>query len=315
MTVIAAPHSTPTYTLNDLKELYKEPVMNGYMVCLVLMMVSFALTLRRIGYGNEEDTGSDGNAGGSNPQGEQRTNGQSFETIGEDWEMRRIICFGGLAGSFGGCSVLLAKSTAELVKNALFENGADAFRHSMVPYIIIALMLCCLLTQITILNKGLSRFNALLMVPVYQSFWNGSSVLGGIIYFQEYRDLNALASGFFVLGISVTMGGVVYLLRERRKEGSAKKGVAKYKKLMEDIDEDFEDSSGNESDDDLGFNNVEAGANGNDKIEMSDFNRAVILGGGGGVGADEEYGDGVMIDRYNRVGGGKPRSRTNSTDV
>ena len=124
--------------------------------------------------------------GNDNPQGEQRVRGGSSETEPKDYEMLRIICFGGLAGSFGGCSVLLAKSTAELVKNALFEDGAYAFKHSPVPYIIIVLMICCLLTQITILNKGLSRFNALLMVPVYQSFWNGSSVLGGIIYFQEY---------------------------------------------------------------------------------------------------------------------------------
>ena len=64
------------------------------------------------------------------------------------------------------------------MKNALFEDGKGAFKHSVVPYVIIVMMICCLLTQITILNKGLSRFNALLMVPVYQSFWNGSSVLG-----------------------------------------------------------------------------------------------------------------------------------------
>ena len=81
---------------------------------------------------------------------------------------------------------MLAKSTAELAKNALFEEGGDAFNH-VLPYVIIVLMICCLLTQISILNFGLSKFNALIMVPVYQTFWNGSSVLGGIIYFQEYR--------------------------------------------------------------------------------------------------------------------------------
>ena len=311
MTVIAAPHSTPTYTLKDLEALYKEPVMQVYMAGVFTFMASMALTLRRIGYGGEGEEGE--SAGGEreratkdNPQGE-RVRGSSLD-LGrvdeKDREMQRIICFGGIAGCFGGCSVLLAKSTAELVKNALFENGADAFEHSPVPYIIMTLMICCLLTQITILNKGLSRFNALLMVPVYQSFWNGSSVLGGIIYFQEYRDLSPVAAGFFILGISVTMGGVVYLLRERRKEGVVKKGGKRYEKLGSvSSDDDLEGLDNEEDEDSLYKGDVGM----TDKIEMSDFNRSVILGGGG----DDDYGDGGAMDRY-KMG---PRSRTNSTEI
>ena len=129
-------------------------------------------------------------------------------------EMKRIICYGGLAGVFGGCSVLLGKSTAELVKNVIQGEDDGAFKH-LAPYLIVGGMLVSLLMQITILNKGLEKFNALLMVPVYQSFWNISSVLNGIIYFQEYRDLSGLQALFFVFGILVTLWGVANLLRER----------------------------------------------------------------------------------------------------
>jgi hypothetical protein len=122
--------------------------------------------------------------------------------------MFRIVCYGGVAGAFGGQSVLLAKSTAELVKNIITSTEAGAFSH-VSPYLIIFSMFFCLYTQITVLNAGLSRFNALLMVPVYQSFWNLFSVLGGIIYFQEYKDLNPTQTGFFILGIAITYSGVL----------------------------------------------------------------------------------------------------------
>ena len=132
-------------------------------------------------------------------------------------DMSRIICYGGLAGCFGGLSVLLAKSTAELVKNVMTGSESGAFSHFQ-PYLIVISMAFCLVSQITILNAGLSKFTALLMVPVYQSFWNIFSVLGGIIYFQEYRDLETHAAVLFLAGILTTLGGVFYLLKERVDE-------------------------------------------------------------------------------------------------
>ena len=34
-----------------------------------------------------------------------------------------------------------------------------------------SMLQACLLSQITVLNNGLAKFDALLMVPVYQAFW------------------------------------------------------------------------------------------------------------------------------------------------
>ena len=131
--------------------------------------------------------------------------------------MHMILCYGGMAGAFGGQSVLLAKSTVELLKNLITGTETGAFENFQ-PYVIIGSMAVCLFAQITTLNAGLERFNALIMVPVYQSFWIMFSVLGGMIYFEEYRDLNPTQTGLFVLGMVITYSGVIYLLRERTKD-------------------------------------------------------------------------------------------------
>jgi len=94
---------------------------------------------------------------------------------------------------------------------------------------------------------ALCRFNALLIVPVYQSFWIMFSVLGGMIYFEEYRSLNPVQTGFFIVGMVITYAGVIYLLRERRRGGDGEEG---YAKVVDDYEEDEEGIwNGDDSDD------------------------------------------------------------------
>mmetsp|Transcript_1571 Transcript_1571/g.2767 ORF Transcript_1571/g.2767 Transcript_1571/m.2767 type:complete len:623 (-) Transcript_1571:28-1896(-) len=241
MTVIFAAHSTPTYTLEDLMSLYYQPMMIVYMIFIVVFLVGTAAKLKKIeadieasGVEIEQDddeiplTQDDEEMQRDRlPSTPSKTRSKSksksfFASPARGGpapapQMHRIICYGGLAGCFGGLSVLLAKSTAELVKNVLSGTEENAFGHVQ-PYIIVVSMATCLFAQINILNTGLSKFNALLMVPVYQSFWNLFSVFGGIIYFQEYRDLHVLESTCFIMGLCITLSGVMYLLKERSKD-------------------------------------------------------------------------------------------------
>ncbi|GMI10629.1 hypothetical protein TrRE_jg10744 [Triparma retinervis] len=243
LTVIFAAHSTPTYTLDDLMSLYTKPVMVCYMILVVSFLVTMATKLKKIEEAIKEEEGGGTEAAAlvdametgrdsapSTPSKRKKLKSSAYDlakmamktdksAIVSDknqvhTEMNRIVCYGGLAGCFGGLSVLLAKSTAELVKNVMTGSETGAFDHPQ-PYLIVLCMAMCLLSQITILNSGLSKFNALLMVPVYQSFWNMFSTLGGIVYFQEYRDLHTFPAIFFLTGILTTLGGVFYLLKER----------------------------------------------------------------------------------------------------
>lgn len=125
----------------------------------------------------------------------------------------------------GGQSVLFAKSCAELLKSA-FHGDNDCFLH-VEGYLITLALVGCLLCQIHFLNRGLSYYDALSIVPVYQAYWIISGVLGGVIYFQEIRAFSIEQACMFVLGIATTIFGVVLL--SRRKHG----GVVKRKSILE----------------------------------------------------------------------------------
>lgn len=192
ITVIFAGHSTPSYELKDLILLYQQPVMYAYITCVAIFLTVLTISAKRI-----ESSGQ--NVGG----------------------LYHIICYGGIAGTFGGQSVLLAKSTVEMLKSALWGQGSTDFEH-VETYLIIGGMVICLVSQITVLNGGLKRFDALVMIPVYQSFWILTSVLGGIMYFEEYSSMTMVQTWMFPLGGSVTLFGIFYLLRDRRHSQEVK---------------------------------------------------------------------------------------------
>lgn len=93
--------------------------------------------------------------------------------------------------------------------------------------LIIFAMCFSLFCQVSYLNKGLHVFNALLTVPVYQSFWIISSVLGGLVYFKEWGYMSKTEVYCFLLGLSVTISGIVYLLRARSTSKSTDQVVTK----------------------------------------------------------------------------------------
>ncbi|KAF0683504.1 Aste57867_24456 [Aphanomyces stellatus] len=194
ITVIFAGHSTPTYDLEDLILLYQTPVMYAYIICVTLFLITMFLATRYIETNHVYEDG-----------------------------FFHIVCYGGIAGTFGGQSVLLAKSTVELLKSAIWGDGAYAFKH-VTTYVIIAGLVTCLLCQISFLNGGLKRFDALVVIPVYQSFWILMSVLGGIMYFEEYVSMTSMEKYMFTAGGIVTISGIIYLLGETSVGGSGHGG-------------------------------------------------------------------------------------------
>ncbi|GBG32871.1 Magnesium transporter NIPA2 [Hondaea fermentalgiana] len=125
-----------------------------------------------------------------------------------------MVGYAGFAGIVGGQSVLFAKSTMELIKDA--THGDDVFLH-IETYIVIVLMAVCLLTQITFLNGGLKRYDSLFVVPVYQSYWIISGVTGGLVYFGEWQDFSTGQMVMFILGTLITLGGMLVLTTKEHK--------------------------------------------------------------------------------------------------
>ena len=131
-----------------------------------------------------------------------------------------------LAGIMGAQSVLFAKCVGQLLVD--WGSGEDIFRHVQTYLIILGLILT-IFFQITWLNAGLKLFEALYIVPVFQSNFILISVIGGMIVFQEYQNVfDAPGSSiFFPLGIIITIVGV-YMLSQRGGSSASSIGTPRH---------------------------------------------------------------------------------------
>jgi len=123
------------------------------------------------------------------------------------------FAYAACAGIMGAQSVLFAKCTAMLLAST-FSGKAIMFVFWQ-SYFILAGLGVTIFLQIRWLNSGLQRFSALLIVPIFQSFWILVSVIAGMIFFGEYAGVFAHAANavMFPMGLGLTICGVYFLTR------------------------------------------------------------------------------------------------------
>jgi drug/metabolite transporter (DMT)-like permease len=129
ITVVYSSHHEKEYTLEALRQLYRQPRMVWYGI----------LTPTVLGAHYFMANASEGKQGTS-------------------WRLIGLVGWCGFAGIMGGQSVLFAKSVVELLKDAF--NGDDVFMHPE-TYLLIVLLISSLLTQITFLNNAMKRYDQL----------------------------------------------------------------------------------------------------------------------------------------------------------
>jgi len=101
----------------------------------------------------------------------------------------------------------------ELIKAAI--GGRNEF-FSFGPVVVTLFLVGFSILQIHYLNKGLEMFDALYIVPIYQTFWIIGNVIGGITYYQEFSDFDTKDAFGFPVGIIVTLVGVAILSQRHR---------------------------------------------------------------------------------------------------
>ena len=178
ISILHAAPSTPTYNLEIIKELARNPYFIQYIVLTVAVQCALILHGKRNGFG--------------------------------------MLHYTALAGSLGGETLIFAKTSSELVKNAILKRDIDDLRN---PISIIALIMTIVtaLIQLQVLNTGLAKFEALIVVPVYQTFLNAFAITGGLVFFQEYRAMSKKDTTMYSLGLIITLFGVKMLVQQRRK--------------------------------------------------------------------------------------------------
>ncbi|KAF8390779.1 hypothetical protein HHK36_025307 [Tetracentron sinense] len=72
------------------------------------------------------------------------------------------------------------------------------------------------------LNEGLSLFDAILIVPMFQIAWTFFSICTGFVYFQEYQVFDTLRTTMFILGMASVFIGITLLAPDESKGGEAR---------------------------------------------------------------------------------------------
>ncbi|XP_027358672.1 probable magnesium transporter NIPA8 isoform X2 [Abrus precatorius] len=130
------------------------------------------------------------------------------------WSMLLPFSYAVVSGAVGSCSVLFAKSLSNLLRLAM-SNGYQL--HSWFTYSMLLLFLSTAGFWMTRLNEGLSLFDAILIVPMFQIAWTFFSICTGFIYFQEYQVFDALRTTMFILGMMCVFIGISLLAPDEPK--------------------------------------------------------------------------------------------------
>jgi len=126
-----------------------------------------------------------------------------------------------VGGVFGGNTVLCAKTVGEMLKTSASCRCGKGVLNWYTPLFLAALG-GNLLMQIKYLNEAIRRFDMLMVIPVYQTFWILSGTFSGLIYFEEYKmffeEQGPIKEVMFFTGTGMALGGIFLLTREHRQK-------------------------------------------------------------------------------------------------
>uniref|UniRef100_A0A804PHV1 Probable magnesium transporter n=2 Tax=Zea mays TaxID=4577 RepID=A0A804PHV1_MAIZE len=185
-------HQSPVYTPEQLIAKYSNLVFVLYCMSLVFV-VAFNHYLYRSG---------------------ETIISNSSKDAGTYWRTMLPFSYAVVSGAIGSCSVLFAKSLSNMLR--LTMSSRYEF-HSWFTYSIVLLFLCTAGFWMARLNEGLSLFDAILIVPMFQIAWTFFSICTGFVYFQEYQVFDTLRIIMFVLGMTFVFVGISLLAPDDSK--------------------------------------------------------------------------------------------------
>ena len=69
--------------------------------------------------------------------------------------------------------------------------------------------------------KNLARYDALIVIPIYQCLWIFFNIMGGAVAFDEFRTFSTCQMIFFPLGSLTTFVGIAILSRGHKQKDDA----------------------------------------------------------------------------------------------
>ncbi|KAM3241734.1 hypothetical protein ACQJBY_054497 [Aegilops geniculata] len=204
-------HQSPVYTPEQLIAKYSNLVFVLYCMSLV-----FVVALSQYLYRSGETILSD--------------NAKDTST---HWRTLLPFSYAIVSGAIGSCSVLFAKSLSNMLR--LTMSSRYQF-HSWFTYSILLLFLCTAGFWMARLNEGLSLFDAILIVPMFQIAWTFFSICTGFVYFQEYQVFDTLRIIMFVLGMTFVFIGISLLAPDENKGNCRPRKLPMEETEVDDMD-------------------------------------------------------------------------------
>eukprot|EP00898_Chlorokybus_atmophyticus_P006832 jgi/Chlat1/714/Chrsp104S01198 len=195
-------HESRTYTVEELLAFYQAPVYLVYMGILVAVCVGFA-AIYRVGRRKAKIAQIEG----------QQLSAMHRNLLPFSYAM--------VSGIIGTQSVLLGKSLSILMRR--LWGGDPQLVAGWFAYVVLFFFLISSAFWMARLNKALSLFDAVVIVPMLQVAWTLFSILSGGTYFEEYKVFDGLEAPMFCLGFLIIMSGVV-MLAPKSTTQSAERG-------------------------------------------------------------------------------------------
>lgn len=115
------------------------------------------------------------------------------------------VAYGGASGTLSGLCLLFAKTGIELL--ILTVVGQNQFGR-VEAWAIVAVLLVAAVLQLFYLNRALRLVGPTLICPLAFCFYNLSSIVSGLVYYDQWDQLSWLQFALVALGTGVLLGGV-----------------------------------------------------------------------------------------------------------
>ncbi|GBG25777.1 Hypothetical Protein FCC1311_019962 [Hondaea fermentalgiana] len=151
----------------------------------------------------------------------------------------RPFYYGFVSGGLGALQNIFFKAVGVLMKTSVFdgsEEGQSAWT-TWYPYVFILATLILAISQLSMLNKGMSRYDAILVFPLYNAMFIISSVTMGALFYGEFDDFSAQQVSLFTLGILITICGILLFVFKPRQNNDESGAVARQAAAAETEDE------------------------------------------------------------------------------
>lgn len=116
------------------------------------------------------------------------------------------IAYGSTSGTLSGICLLFAKTGVELLIRSLTGTVNEFYKPQ--TWLILLVLLISALLQLWYLNKALRLVNPTLICPLAFCFYNLSSIVSSLVYYDQVKLLSAFQVFAISLGTIILLGGV-----------------------------------------------------------------------------------------------------------